>query len=139
MIVIPVYNMILLPEITFYFKKDLFESLNLTGVEPGEDVLFVMQKEEKERAELTADDFYPVGVSGVVEKPDEEGNICIRVRERVTISDVEVTEGVVTATAVIRAEAEDLTPEEEKERFGKLKDDLLGFCLLYTSPSPRDA
>ena len=73
MIVIPVYNMILLPEITFYFKKDLFESLNLTGVEPGEDVLFVMQKEEKERAELTADDFYPVGVSGVVEKPDEEG------------------------------------------------------------------
>ena len=131
MIVIPVYNMILLPEITFYFKKDLFESLHTQKAEPGEDVLFVMQKEEKERQELTADDFYPVGVSGVVENPDEEGNICIRVKERVTISDVEVTEGVVTATAVIRAEAEDLTPEEEKERFGKLKDDLLGFAQNY--------
>ena len=39
--------MILLPEITFYFKKDLFESLHTQKAEPGEDVLFVMQKEEK--------------------------------------------------------------------------------------------
>lgn len=121
MIVIPVYNMILLPEITFYFKKDLFESLHTQKAEPGEDVLFVMQKEEKERQELTADDFYPVGVSGVVENPDEEGNICIRVKERVTISDVEVTEGVVTATAVIRAEAEDLTPGRGERAFRKIK------------------
>ena len=47
MIVIPVYNMILLPEITFYFKKDLFESLHTQKAEPGEDVLFVMQKKRK--------------------------------------------------------------------------------------------
>ena len=131
MIVIPVYNMILLPEITFYFKKDFFENLKLNAMETGEDVLFLMLKEEKERTEMTAEDFYPVGVSGVVEKPDEEGNICIRVKERVNVSDIEVTEDAITATASIRVEVEDIAPEEEKERFTKLKETLLSFAQNY--------
>ena len=49
MITIPVYELLLLPEVTFFFKKDVFPSGEVTAESVGEDILFVMEKEEKEQ------------------------------------------------------------------------------------------
>lgn len=131
MTVIPVYDMILLPEITFYFKKDFFDEKTLAALVPGEAVVFLMLKEEKGRGSMQASDFYTTGVAGEVEKPDDEGNVCIRVKQRVTVSDIEVTEDDITAEASVCTEIEDITEEEQKFMLEKLRNGLLAFAQNF--------
>ncbi len=131
MLVIPIYDMILLPDITFYFKKEFFDGVAAEDLAPGQEVVFLMQKEGKNRSELVADDFYPVGVAGRVEKPDEEGNISIHVTERVRVLEIHVSEEKISAAAEPLAETEDLAEAEEKERFDRMKNSLLAFAQNY--------
>ena len=44
MLVIPIYDMLLLPGVTFYFKKDTLAKMEIEEFPVGEDVLFVVQK-----------------------------------------------------------------------------------------------
>ncbi|MGN0481944.1 MAG: endopeptidase La [Lachnospiraceae bacterium] len=131
MMIVPVYNMVLLPGITFYFKKEFFEQHAQEELQPGGQVLFLILKAEKDREDMKPEDFYPIGLSGVLEKPDEEGNICIRVESRVSVADIEVTKDFLNATSSLRPEADDLSQEEEKERFTKLRNDVLAFAQNY--------
>ncbi|MDD4369521.1 MAG: endopeptidase La [Anaerostipes sp.] len=128
MITIPIYDMTLLPDVTFYFKKDAFETWNRSAsLTRGEEILFLMLKEEKAPNEVTVDDFYPIGVSAKVENIDGEGNVQIRTLERIDVSDIEVTSDGVTAEGSIRLEVNDLIVEEAKERFEKVRSKYLKF------------
>lgn len=127
MIVIPIYDLLMLPAVTFFFKKEILPEKNITSEQSGEDILFLMQKTEKEREELTPEDFFSVGITGKIESIDEEGNVRIRTREKVDVSDVEVTEEEIHACGIIRPEISDLSEEEGKERFDKVKKDLMRF------------
>ena len=49
MITIPVHDLLLLPGVMFYFKKDMFPDRRITAEDVGEDILFMMLKEEKKR------------------------------------------------------------------------------------------
>lgn len=124
---IPIYDLLVLPEVTFFFKKDMFPNQEITSENEGEDVLFLLLKSEKARENLTKADFCPIGVSARIENVDGEGNVRIRVKERVEISDVEVTEESVNASAAICTDVDDISDEEERERFEKLKKELLKF------------
>ena len=82
MITIPVHDLLLLPGVMFYFKKDMFPDRRITAEDVGEDILFMMLKEEKKASELQPDDFYPIGVSGKIEGIDDEGNVRVQAKER---------------------------------------------------------
>ena len=97
MLVLPVYDLLLLPGVTFNFKKDVLERMQVAKVEKGEEILFLIQKEEKKREDLIVDDFQEKGLVGTVENVDDEGNISIRVHNRVDVSDIEITDGAFTA------------------------------------------
>ena len=113
MITLPISDLLLLPGVTFFFKKDVFPSGEITAESVGEDILFIMEKEEKEQ--MTPDDFYPIGVIGTIDSVDEEGNVRVKVRERVQISDTEMgKDGVITADASILPDVDDFPKEEEK-------------------------
>ncbi len=128
MISIPVFDMMILPEVTFYFKKDLFEDIDLQMIKQGEEVLFMMLKESRNREELSAEDFYTYGVSGQIEHIDDDGNIRIRAKERVEISDIKITEeGEIHSEAVIVSEEDDVSDDDIKIRFEKIKSKLLKF------------
>ena len=131
MIIRPVYNILLLPDVSYYFKKDFFSDWCTEPIEVGTDILFIQLKEEREEGTLAADSFYPIGVSARVEGLSEGDNIQVRTMERVDISDIEIQDGVLTATASIRPEEADLTAEEEKELFGSLRATLLKFVQGY--------
>ena len=88
MLVLPVYDLLLLPGVTFNFKKDVLERMQVEKVEKGEEILFLIQKEEKKREDLIVDDFQEKGLVGTVENVDDEGNISIRVHNRVDVSDI---------------------------------------------------
>ena len=74
MITVPIYDMIILPEVTYYFKGEVFKEMDIPAVKAGDTLLFLMQKEEKSRKEMTAEDFFPLGVAAEIEAIDKEGN-----------------------------------------------------------------
>ena len=92
MITIPVYDLLVLPGVSFYFKKDMFPARKITSEDIGEGVLFLVLKEEKDRKDLVPEDFYPIGVSAKIESIDEEGTVRVTAKTRVSLSDIEVTE-----------------------------------------------
>ena len=128
MITIPVYELLLLPEVTFFFKKDMFPEGRITEQSIGEDVLFVFQKKEMAPEEISMEKIFPVGVLGTVENIDEEGSIKVATRCRVQISSVEYIDGKVQAEATDLPEIQDISKEEEKERFDKIKKELMDFA-----------
>lgn len=127
MLVLPIYDLLLLPGVTFNFKKDVLERMQVEKVEKGEEILFLIQKKEKKREDLTVDDFQEKGLVGTVENLDDEGNISIRVHNRVDVSDIEITDGAITADAAICSEVADLPEEEEKEIYKEAKKSLIQF------------
>ena len=127
MITIPVYDMIILPDIVYYFKSVVFQELHIEDAKKDDEVLFLILKEDKERVEITADDFYPIGVRGKFLSSDDNGTISVRTTDRVNIMQAEVDDTGIHASITLREDMEDLSPEERKERYGKLRDSLLKF------------
>lgn len=127
MLVLPVYDLLLLPGVTFYFKKDILDRMQVEKVEKGEEILFLIQKSEKRREDLTVDDFQNKGLAGTVENIDDDGNLSIRIHDRVEISDVELQNGEFMADAAICSECTDLPEEEEKAIYKETKDSLVQF------------
>ena len=81
MFIQPIYNILLLPDITYYFKKDFFAERS-DKLQPGEDVLFMMLRTENEGQTFQADDFYPIGLSAKIENISDEDVIQVHTIER---------------------------------------------------------
>lgn len=131
MIIRPVYNLLLLPDVTYYFKKDFFPEEDAARLEVGTEILFPFFKEEIEESEATVDDFYPIGMSARVESISEDDSLQIRTMERVDFADLELENCQIDATASIRTEVDDYPVEEEKSQFTKLRAALLKFVQNY--------
>lgn len=131
MIIIPVYDQLMLPEVTFFFKKDMLFGNRVTQEQVGEDVLFLMLKTKAERDEISEESVFPIGISGKIENVDEEGNVRIRSYQRVEISDVEITPSEMTASAAVCYEIEDITEEEAEGKLKELKQALLKFSKSF--------
>ena len=132
MIIRPVFNILLLPDITYFFKRDFFPGAAADQIEVGTDILFPFLKNEVDETTVTIDDIYPVGMSARVESIGDDDSIQIRTLERVSLDDIELNEnGQITATASIRPEVDDLPLEEEKQTFTNLRNSLLKFVQNY--------
>ena len=88
MITIPVYDMIILPGITYYFKKDVFQELSIKDAQKGDEVLFLFMKEDRTREEMKEDDFYPIGIMGTYQGNDENGNISVKTTTSVDVREL---------------------------------------------------
>lgn len=132
MIIRPVFNILLLPDITYFFKRDFFPGAAADQIEVGTDILFPFLKNEVDETTVTIDDIYPVGMSARVESIGDDDSIQIRTLERVSLDDIELDKnGQITATASIRPEVDDLPLEEEKQTFTNLRNSLLKFVQNY--------
>lgn len=131
MLVRPVYNILLLPDVSYYFKKEFFTGFGEEELTPGSDILFIFLKNENEQEEYTEEDFYPIGLSARVDAVSEEDTISVRTLERVEVTDLEPVNGVLAAAASIRPEVTDLTDEEAGQKFGQIRGALLRFVQGY--------
>ena len=129
MIVIPFYNLIVLPGVSFFFQKDYFREL--TGKTPteGETLTFLCLKEDKKRTEILPEDIYPIGVRGVIESLGGEGEVGIRALERVDLKILGVEDGEVQFESTDRPEIDDVSDEELEQRFSVLKAAYLKFLI----------
>ena len=140
MIAIPIHDTILLPDVTFFFKKETFEEWEVEALTVGDEIVFAFLKDEPDyegeeppkKQEDLMELVFPVGVRARLEAIDNEGNLKIRTRNRVDIlSLTEQESGVVEARVVDRPEVQDLPVEEQAQRFEQLRKDYLNFVKLY--------
>ena len=122
MLVVPVYNMILVPEATMYFQKDqLTVNSGKKGVSLNEKVVLIPAKEKKHLKDLDENSFYPIGVVGSVTDLNENGFATVQTQHRVNIDEVWIDpDGTIGLSISKRPEINDLDPEEEKEKFRNL-------------------
>lgn len=127
MITIPVYDMILLPGVSFYFKKEVYDKWQIEGQEPDKTVMFLLMKNQKNPEDISDDDFYPIGFAAEVVDTDSDDLVQLRVKARVNVSDIEEHEGKFSATASRRPDKEILSEEERSAQFLRLHRDYLQF------------
>ena len=130
MITVPIYDMILLPGVSFYFKKEVYDKWQADSQEPEKQVMFLLMRNQKNPDEISDQDFYPVGfVAEVVDDvaTSAEGLVQLRVKHRVNVSDIEEHEGRFSATASVRRDTDLLSEEERTEQFLRLHRDYLQF------------
>ena len=131
MLTIPIHDLLLLPGVTFYFKKDTFHGLNITKEQVGEEILFYMLKKEAGDAPLSEDDIFPIGLYARIEGIDEEETVKVSAQTRVTITDFHFEDGNLHGQIQPLEDTVDITPEEEKEMFAAVKKDLMDFSRSF--------
>lgn len=131
MTVLPLYNVMLIPETNLYLQTQAFTAM--TGKEPEnqERLIIAAEKSPKKREEITEDDLYPIGVSGIItEINSDNGYIVIRTKKRADITDVTIfADHTINVTATRREDTpdEEVSPDEERARLDKMKQALVGY------------
>ena len=131
MTIIPFYNLIVLPRVTYYFQEDYYKELAKKDPEEGEQVLFLMLRENRQRAEIKAEDFYPIGVLGEIETVDTDGNVGLRAKTRVHATSIRVTKTNITATYEEIPDIEDIDKKQAAKQFQNIKKTLLQFVSNF--------
>lgn len=132
MLTIPIYDTILLPDVTFYFKKEVIDGWDTNDLEPGKILAFALLRGDYDISDVTQDDIYPIGVSAKVESIDSEGNVKVRTIERVRIvSMYRESDGTTESEVMSLPEIDDMDEDEKKERFERLRAKFLKFVQNY--------
>lgn len=130
MIVIPIYDVVVIPHTTIYLNKDYYK--RMTGVEPkaGAEVVFVFEKEETNYNALNESSFQPIGVAGEVIEPNVNDYVAIKTSERLNIKSVTLDNHMIEVETTERPDIEDLPEEEKKQDLERVKNGLLN-ALQY--------
>lgn len=131
MLIIPTHDLIILPGVTFYFQKEYFKEIVKKEAVVGEEVTFLILKEDKKRDEMTTGDFYPIGARGVIDNIDKDGNVGVRAISRITVDTLEVSAEEISVTSVERPDIEDMDEEEQKKCYEGVKSAILQFTQSF--------
>lgn len=130
-IIIPIYDTLLLPDVTFYFRKEVIDGWTVGNLNAGDTVAFIMLKQDISVNAAGPEDFYPVGISAKIENTDNEGNIRIRTLDRVDFTNITVKGDKVNAEITVRPEIDDISAEDRKKEFEKIKSEYLKFVQNF--------
>ncbi|MGP1403964.1 MAG: endopeptidase La [Catonella sp.] len=110
MLVIPIYNTIILPDVQYNLEPDSLTEREKNLLKVEDIVILLPLKEEKVREELTAEDFYPIGLTGIVKGVrNNDGDFIIAVRTDVKVK----TYNLVANREILNAEYEIIYDEQD--------------------------
>ncbi len=118
--VIPLYNYLLLPNAFTYIPFDSIRS-TASDIEVGTRVVLILAKELESDEPEVEKRFFPIGVMGTVVESDIQGYVAVTTDKRVNIDLLTFDNGNFSITVSDREEILDLTPEEQHERFIRMK------------------
>ena len=122
MTVVPVYNVVVVPDANIFFGIDAYKKMTGRAPFEGEKVILMMLRADDSREDLEKDSFYPIGVSGVITEVNAGGYLVVRTHGRVHFDEITVYSDHTIELAVTRkSDEDDLDPAYEKERLEKLK------------------
>jgi len=129
---IPIYDTVLLPDVTFYFRKEVIENWEIDELTVGEKLVFAFLARDIDRDKITGDDIFPIGVQAKVEAIDSDGNVKIHTYDRVNILSFRKNrKGVFESETELRPEKNDMDDAEKKQKFDELKGAFLKFVSSY--------
>lgn len=130
MLVIPVYKMLLIPDVTVYYKKEqLLRNTGNKGVAVGQKIVLILAKNNVNPDELTEDDFYTIGMSGVVTQISSQGYVVIRTHYRVNLEIISISrDHSIDLTLTRRNETEDLNEAVESVKLKNLVKEIRAFA-----------
>ena len=92
MLVIPIYNTIILPDVQYNLEPDSLTEREKSSLRLEDTVILLPLKEEKTREELKAEDFYPIGLIGIIKGiRNNDGDFIIAVRTDVKVKTYNVS------------------------------------------------
>ncbi len=139
MIVLPVYNMLVLPGANIYFQTAMFKKLAGRAVK-DEKVVILIKREDVGKEELKNDSFYPIGVSGYVKELNSEGYVVVHTTGRVNIDIVNINrDQSVDLTISKRPETDEVESGIRETKLAALKRSLRDFTGDYNWSSAANA
>ena len=120
MLVIPVYNMLLLPDANLYFQQNELRKISGSrSIVLNEKTIVILAKEKLDLKDMKEDSFYPIGVVGTV-SDIREGFVTISLQYRVNLENVFINPDQTIKLSISRRnDTHDLDESEARE---KLKD-----------------
>nr|WP_315104468.1 endopeptidase La [uncultured Catonella sp.] len=110
MLVIPIYNTIILPDVQYNLEPDSLTEREKSSLKVEDTVILLPLKEEKMREELKEEDFYPIGLTGIIKGiRNNDGDFIIALRTDVKVK----TYNLVANKEVLSAEYEIIYDEAD--------------------------
>ena len=131
MVIIPVYNVVILPNTKIYLQLEKLEGVNEKELQPNNKVLFLISKKEEKTTLLEMNSFYKIGVIGTLKEINSNGFIVIETHERVNIDDIHYEGTHIEFGLTKHDEIDDLEPNIEHLKLSKLKKALNKFVSNY--------
>jgi len=132
MIIIPVYNALMVPDVNLYFKEDIFEKVAGTKANPGDRVILLFTKASEEKEDLTPDSFYPIGVSGMVTGEYTNGYRVVRTDSRIELENIRIDDGHnIEIEYHGRPDIGDMSAAEQKKHLEEMQTALLDFVSAH--------
>ncbi len=129
MTVLPIYNILIVPDANIYLKTELYQKL--TGREPAaeEKLVLIVAKEDQKREDFEADSFYPIGLKATITEVSPNGYLLLRTGNRVNLDDVAVyRDHTIDLSLSRRSDIDDLDPEEARKKLRAVKAAMLQFA-----------
>ena len=127
MLVIPIYNTIILPDVQYNLEPDSLTDREKSALKVEDTVILLPLKEEKTREELRAEDFYPIGLTGVIKGiRNADGDLIMAVRTEIKVKVVNLVANreVLNAEYEIIYDEADIDEREQRAVFNMVLENL---------------
>ena len=127
MLVIPIYNTIILPDVQYNLEPDSLTDREKSTLKAEDTVILLPLKEEKTREELRAEDFYPIGLTGVIKgirNTDGDLIMAVRTELKVKVVNLVANREVLNAEYEIIYDEADIDEREQRAVFNMVLENL---------------
>lgn len=132
MTVLPVYNMVTVPDSSIYIKTDTYKRMTGKIPEKNEKVTVIIAKNPIKRKDIENDSFYSVGISGVISEVSQQDYLVIRLSQRVNLDEIYVyRDKTIELSLSRRHDSGHLAEAEAERRLKDVKEQMLIFSEDY--------
>ena len=127
MLVIPIYNTIILPDVQYNLEPDSLTDREKSTLKVEDTVILLPLKEEKTREELRAEDFYPIGLTGIIKgirNTDGDLIMAVRTELKVKVVNLVANREVLNAEYEIIYDEADIDEREQRAVFNMVLENL---------------
>ena len=127
MLGIPIYNTIILPDVQYNLEPDSLTDREKSALKVEDTVILLPLKEEKTREELRAEDFYPIGLTGVIKgirNADGDLIMAVRTELKVKVVNLVANREVLNAEYEIIYDEADIDEREQRAVFNMVLENL---------------
>ena len=127
MLVIPIYNTIILPDVQYNLEPDSLTDREKSTLKVEDTVILLPLKEEKTREELSVEDFYPIGLTGVIKgirNADGDLIMAVRTELKVKVVNLVANREVLNAEYEIIYDEADIDEREQRAVFNMVLENL---------------